>query len=188
MHWLTKYKKKKCHAHSHVHSITWPHYHPYISSSSHSCIEPSLHGLDFFFEIFLWRFVSDKNLLTICYAVPCTHIIAMHHPCICVDKWLPTASTLCPLSLSCKKAQAVSPSYAQSKAQRTISREFCDYWWLFQMLHVSRYGTSYRLVEEERKKGNNSDFRPLISGLRLYYVLLLLLQTGAGSISCSMYF
>ena len=39
----------------------------------HSFIEPSLHGPDFFLEIFLWRLVSvlfDKNLLKICYTVP----------------------------------------------------------------------------------------------------------------------
>ena len=32
----------------------------------------------------------------------------------------------------------------------TIPREFPDYWWLFQMLHVLYYGA--RLVEERRKK------------------------------------
>ena len=36
---------------------------------------------------------------------------------VCTDKWLSTASTLCPLNLPHKKAQAVSPSYGQSKAQ-----------------------------------------------------------------------
>ena len=36
---------------------------------------------------------------------------------VCFNEWRPTASTLCPLSLPCKKAQAVSLSYAQSKAQ-----------------------------------------------------------------------
>ena len=46
--------------------------HPYISSSGtflvcvlcqpvHSCIEPSLHGLDFFLEIFLWRLLYSPN-------------------------------------------------------------------------------------------------------------------------------
>ena len=37
IHWLTKYKNKKCHAHSDMHSITWPctlfNNHPYVSSS-----------------------------------------------------------------------------------------------------------------------------------------------------------
>ena len=111
--------------------------------------------LDFFLEIFLWRLVSvlfDKNLSTICYAVLPMQLRLMRHPCRCVDKWLPTASILCPLSLARKKAQAVRLSYAQSKAQKAHPRKFRDYWWLFQMLH---YGT--RLVEE-RKKMNNSDF------------------------------
>ena len=29
----------------------------FVSQCMHSCIEPSLHGLDFFLEIFLWRLV-----------------------------------------------------------------------------------------------------------------------------------
>ena len=37
---------------------------------------------------------------------------------MCTDKWCPTASTLYPLSISRQKLQTVSPSYAQSKAQR----------------------------------------------------------------------
>ena len=39
---------------------------------------------------------------------------------MCIDEWRPTASTLCPLSLPRKKVQTVSPSYAQSKAKKTI--------------------------------------------------------------------
>ena len=35
-----------------------------------------------------------------------------------IDELCPTASTPCPLSLSHKKVQAISPSYAQSKAQK----------------------------------------------------------------------
>ena len=45
------------------------------------------------------------------------HLRLMCHLRTCVDKWHPTASTLCPLSLCHKKAQAVSHSYAQSKTQ-----------------------------------------------------------------------
>ena len=37
--------------------------------------------------------------------------------CTMTDKWHPTASTLCPLSLPRRKAQVVSLSYAQNKAQ-----------------------------------------------------------------------
>ena len=70
----------KCHAHSDMNSITshvtikicalhiklWSAYHcvhgtfcscTFFSQIVHSCIEPSLHGLDFFLEIFLWRLV-----------------------------------------------------------------------------------------------------------------------------------
>ena len=48
------------------------------------------------------------------------HVIAVDESSahVCIDEWRPTASTLCPLSLPRKKAQAVSPSYAQSKAEK----------------------------------------------------------------------
>ena len=56
-----------------------------------------------------------------------------------IDEWLPTASTFCPLSLFSKKVQSVNPSYTLKWNHHlwTIPR---DYWWLFQMLHVSHYG------------------------------------------------
>ena len=43
---------------------------------------------------------------------------------------------------------------------------------------------------KERKKMSNSDFRPFqVCHFKIVtYTLLLLLQTGAGSLSCSMYF
>ena len=41
------------------------------------------------------------------------HLQLMHQPLhMCTDEWHQTVSTLCPLSLPYKKAQAVSPSYA----------------------------------------------------------------------------
>ena len=43
----------------------------------------------------------------------------------------------------------------KANLKRTIFREFRDYWWLFRMLHVSRYGA--RVGKEMM---NNSDFRP----------------------------
>ena len=52
MHWLTKYTNKKYHAHSDMHSITWPYLfnnHPYINSSKLSATGVPLllmtHGL-----------------------------------------------------------------------------------------------------------------------------------------------
>ena len=81
----------------------------------------------------------------------------MHHPRTCVDKWRPTASMLCLLSLPRQEsASGMSQLHSKQTQKDHIFREFYDYWWLFQMLHVSRYGT--RLVEEERKKGENEQF------------------------------
>ena len=52
----------------------------------HSCIETSLHQLDFFLEIFLWRLFSDKIIFfAICYVVPPTHLCGMRHPRTCAQ-------------------------------------------------------------------------------------------------------
>ena len=63
----------------------------------------------------------------------------------------------------------------KTKQKSTISREFPGYWGLFRTQHLSRY--SARLIEERRKKMNNSEFLT-VSGLLLknsYYTLLLLM-------------
>ena len=67
----------------------------------HSCIEPSLHGLDFFLEIFygeLFLFFFDNNLLLRGTA----HIIAVDASSahVSIDDW--HHFMLCPLSLSAK--------------------------------------------------------------------------------------
>ena len=82
----------------------------------HSCIEPSQHGLDFFLEIFLWRLVSVflikyfNNLLC-----GTAHVIAVDARVLTNGVQQPVRSST--LSLPHKKAQVVSPSCAQSKAQ-----------------------------------------------------------------------
>ena len=96
---------------------------------SMTCIEPSLHKLDFFLEIFLWRLVSVLffafNLL--CGAAH-AHLVDESSLHMCTNEWRPTASTLCPLSLPRNKVQAVNLSYPQSKAQMHHPQ---SYWWLF---------------------------------------------------------
>ena len=75
----------------------------------------------------------------------------MRHPCTCVDKWRPTASTLCPLSLPRKKVQMVSSSYAQSKPQKDHLQRIS--WLLVAVSNATCIALwHYRLVEEERKK------------------------------------
>ena len=81
--------------------IMWPCYGSHITVCMallvyvlcqlvHSCIEPSLHQLDFCLEIFAETFwlKSFNNLLR----VPPMHL--MRHPCTCAP--IPTASTLLP--------------------------------------------------------------------------------------------
>ena len=71
---------------------------------------------------------------------------------MCVDKWRPTTSTLCPLNLPHKKAQ-VSPSYAQSKAQKDLRspENFVTIGGCFERYtyHVTALGW---LKKKERKK------------------------------------
>ena len=74
----------------------------------HSCIEPSLDQLDFFLEIFLWRLVS-RAAYALAVDASSSHV--------CIDEWLLTASTLCPLSLPTKTTSSKSQLHAQSKAQ-----------------------------------------------------------------------
>ena len=69
-----------------------------------------------FFQFFLLRSVTHA------------HVADASSPHVCTDEWHSTASTLCPLSLPRKKAKAVSPSYAQIKAQMDHPREFPNYW------------------------------------------------------------
>ena len=92
----------------------------------HSCIEPSLHGLDLFLEIFLWRLNLFLDTLIIL-LLGAAHVIAVDESSahvMCIDEWRPTTSILCPLSLPRKKAQAVSLSYAQSKAKKPSPENF----------------------------------------------------------------
>ena len=116
-----------------VHSLS----HPYMGQIS---FKKSFNG-DCTFLIKIFNF---------CYTVYTTHTIAVDVSSshVCIDEWLPTASTLCPLSLLCKKAQV--PVAVKAKLKWSIPREFHDYWWLFWMLHVSHYGT--RLAEERRRR------------------------------------
>ena len=53
----------------------------------HSCIEPSLHQLDFILEIFLWRHVSVINFfqfITQCHSCTCDWCTIL----VCVHRWM----------------------------------------------------------------------------------------------------
>ena len=90
----------------------------------HSCIEPSLHGLDFFLEIFLetcfcsFLIIIFSNLLC-----GTAHIIAVDASSahMCIDEWCPTASTTLPPQSS---PQKISCNYAQNKKDRPSSENF----------------------------------------------------------------
>ena len=122
-----------------------------IVMHSIKCIEPSLHKLDFFLDIFLWRLASVLDeLLSICYAVAPMHTWLMSHPRTCA----PTNGFQQPVhsapSVFPAKVQAVSSSYARSKAQMHHPPE--------NFLTIGCY-FNYRVMalgwlkkEEERKK------------------------------------
>ena len=83
----------------------------------------------------------------LCVILTCVHWI---------DKWLPTASTLCLLNLPHKQTQVVSPSYTQIKSP--FPENFLAIGGCFECYtyHVMVLGW---LKKEKRKKVNNSDFR-----------------------------
>ena len=151
-------------------AMLWSAYHCVYGTSCfyilcqpvHSCIEPSLHGLELFLEIFLWRFVLfffDKQLF--CYVVPPTY------PCMCAL----TNSVLYALlpQSSRKNRRSEVTVMLKTKLKRYIRNSYRVTAWLF----------------EERRRWTIHRFRFAAFS---YCTLLLLLQTGAGSISCSMYF
>ena len=100
----------------------------------------------------------DENLFTIILLCSATHafVVDASSSHVCIDEWLSTASTLCLLSLHFK-AQAVSPSYAQCKAQMNHSQRIS--WLLVAVSNATQLHNGSRLAER-RRKNNNSDFRP----------------------------
>ena len=132
----------------------------------HSCIEPSLHQLDFI-DSFLWRFVSIffiekyfNNLLCLLL----THLQLMCHPShVCTDEWLPTASTLCPLSLSHKKS--VGGKFQLCSMQNSngpSSENFVTIGGCFERYtyHITALGW---LKKKEKKKKDKKDEHLLLS-------------------------
>ena len=108
-----------------------------------SFIHTSLHLFDFWKKICLVLLYQCLcNLF--CHVVPPTHLRLKCHPSTCTDKWYPKASTLCPMSLSRKKAQVVSHSYLQKKAYHP-RRIF----WL--LVAISNATCFARLAEEGKK-------------------------------------
>ena len=86
-----------------------------------SWIEPSLHGLNFFLEIFY----GDLFLLFLSYSAARVIAVDASSAHMRIDEWRPTASTFCPLSLPRKKSVAV---ILKTKLKSTIFREFPGYW------------------------------------------------------------
>ena len=116
----------------------WPCYGVHITGyidfllctlSVSAFIEPPLHQLDFFLEIFSMEtsfcsFLIKLHVISFNSLFGATNTLAVDASSshVCTDEWRPTASTFCPLSLPYKKARVVSPSYAQSKAQMNHSQ------------------------------------------------------------------
>ena len=129
----------------------------------HSCVEPSLHQLDFLLEIFFMEtFFFDKNLNN--FVTQAAHTLAVDalslHMC---TNWLPTASTLCPLLIVFLQKSSSSTCKSQLRSKQSSNGPSPDNfmtiaWWLFRMLHVLQYGT--RLAEEKKKVNNSDSFQP----------------------------
>ena len=133
-----------------------------------------------------------------------THLRLMCHHHTCTDEWCPTASALCPPSQSSPQKCAGGKSQLHSKRSlnEPSPEKFQSIGGFFECYtyRVMALGWQLKKEEEERKKEGKKERRKefkeqfwlsTVSGLSLYnsyYALLLLLQTGAGSMSCCMYF
>ena len=121
----------------------------------YSCIDPSLHELDFFLGNLFMETCFCSFLIKIF-----EQFVMLCRPCNCgwsviltpvyTNKWLPTASTL---SLPHNKAQVVCKSQLCSKQSSNgqSPENFMTIGsWLECYIHISRYGA--RLAEERRKR------------------------------------
>ena len=83
------------------------------------------------------------------------HVIAVDASSVhvCIDKWHPTASMLCPLSLPCKKNRRNEIVVTlKTKLKMHILREFPGYWWLVErkIYRVMALGCLKKKEEDEQ--------------------------------------
>ena len=149
--------------------------------SASAIIEPSLHQLDFFLEMFLWRLVSVLFFLIKSYnkyfVKHASHTLAVDASSLhvassllawCViltDKWLPSTSTLCLLSLPTKKhkcAQSKAQMYPAPKNFLTIDGCFECY-----MSHFDAIVVEGRRRRRRRRRENEQFWLSIVSGLPL---------------------
>ena len=154
-----------------------------LSHPVHSCFESSLHHLDFFLEVFLWRLVCSK-FLSICYAVPLMNGIQQ-----------PVQSAP-PPSLLLKKVQALSPSYAKAQMdhpQRISWQAVCPSYtqrkaqmdrpqrisWLLVAILNATHIALWHYAGWKKKKINNSDFWPFQAcHFKIVYLLHIAITTA----------
>ena len=111
---------------------------------------------------------------------------------VCTNEWLLTANTLCPLSLFCKKG-ASSKSQLRSKQSSTgpYPENFMTIGGCFKC-YTYRIMLPALLKKEEQWKKEMKRWTILIFDhfrfATLNYTLLIVLQTGASSVSGSVYF
>ena len=108
----------------------------------HSCIEPSLHGLDFFLEIFLWRFVISSLVVAgFCPAVlwkDFQRLMIPYNDSVGIQKH--RTGTLCG---SCMANQSV--VWTNSEELKCVSDSECHFWsWL--MYIASYFSTTLMLI------------------------------------------
>ena len=139
-----------------ISQCAWHFLFVYIASQCiHALSHPYISLRNLFGDSFLDKFPPNLS-----HGVAHTHAVDVSSSHVCIDEWRPTASTLCLFSLPRKKTHAISPSYAQSKDQNRLSPEnfmaiggsFKCYTYRVRVLRWSK--------KKERKKVNNSDFRP----------------------------
>ena len=89
--------------------------------------------------------------------MPHSHLqLMIRHMHMCTSEWLITVRSASSIFRTRKRKRSV-PVMLKAKLKWTIPRAFHDYWWLFRMLHVSRY--SAWLAEEEEEKEEEEEER-----------------------------
>ena len=159
--------------------MLWSAYHlVHITSclctlSAGVLIEQSLHHVDVFQTFYgdLFLFFFDKIQFLLCSAAH-AHPVDVSSLHVCTDEWTSNSQYALPSQFSPQES-ASDKSQLRSKlsSMNHPQRVSPDYWWLFWILCISRYGA--RLAEErtekkDRKKEEDEQFwLSIISGLPL---------------------
>ena len=159
----------------------------YIKSSLYICLISARKLLKFLFMHFMDNTCDSWKIIMRCHPLICSLCVILARALTNgIQQLVHSAFSIFPAE---KRSVELRRSYTQNQVWNAHPREFPGYWWLFWADWDMALGCLKK--EERKKKINNSDFRSFqvchfkTVTTHRYYILL---QTGAGSIRCSMYF